>query len=183
MSEMGRTPASTGTSRAGPAILAAGLLCGTMDITAAFITWAPKGLSPVRLLQGIASGLLGPAAFRGGWATAALGLVLHFLIAFTAATVFYATSRRIVALLHHPWFAGVGYALVVYAFMYWVVMPLSRLRRGPVTLPYTVPQSSPTSFVSAFQFRWSSTGFRSPSGRRMHVPGRDLYRPLRQAEA
>ena len=69
-------------------------------------------------------------AFRGGWATAALGLAIHFLIAFTAAAVFYAASRRIAALLHHPWFAGVGYALVVYGFMYWVVMPLSRLRRG-----------------------------------------------------
>lgn len=138
MSEIGRAAAPAGTAHAGPAILAAGLLCGAMDITAAFITWTPKGVSPRRLLQGIASGLLGPAAFRGGWATAALGLAFHFLIAFTAAAVFYAASRRIGALLHHAWLAGIGYALVVYAFMYWVVMPLSRLRRGPVTLPYTV---------------------------------------------
>ncbi|HEY1966104.1 MAG TPA: hypothetical protein VGG59_14285 [Acidobacteriaceae bacterium] len=135
---MRRAAAPASTSRAGSAILAAGLLCGAMDITTAFLTWAPKGVSPCRLLQGIASGLLGPDAFRGGWATVALGLVLHFLIAFTAAAIFYAASRRILALLHHPWLAGIGYALVVYAFMYWVVMPLSRLRRGPVTLPYTV---------------------------------------------
>jgi hypothetical protein len=108
-----------------------------MDITAAFLTWAPKGVSPRRLLQGIASGLLGPAAFRGGWGSASLGLALHFLIAFTAAGVFYAASRRILALRHHPWLAGIGYGLVVYGFMYWVVMPLSRLRRGPVTLQNT----------------------------------------------
>jgi hypothetical protein len=127
-----------GTSRALPAILAAGLLCGAMDITAAFLTWAPKGVSPGRLLQGIAGGLLGPASFRGGWATSALGLAIHFLIAFTAATVFYAASRKLPALLDHPWLAGIGYALVVYGFMYWVVMPLSRMRRSPVTLPYTV---------------------------------------------
>ena len=118
MSEIGRAATSAGTSRAGPGILAAGLLCGAMDITAAFITWTPKGVSPRRLLQSIASGLLGPAAFRGGWATAALGLAFHFLIAFTAAAVFYAASRRIGALLHHAWLAGVGYALVVYAFVY-----------------------------------------------------------------
>ena len=85
---------------AGAVIVAAGLLCGAMDITAAFITWVPKGVSPRRLLQGIASGLLGPAAFRGGLPTTALGLTLHFLIAFTAAAVFYAASRRIGALLH-----------------------------------------------------------------------------------
>jgi hypothetical protein len=34
--------------------------------------------------------------------------------------------------------AGIGYALVVYGFMYWVVMPLDRMRRGPVTLSNTV---------------------------------------------
>jgi hypothetical protein len=108
-----------------------------MDITAAFLTWAPRGVSPGRLLQGIASGLLGPASFRGGWATSALGLAFHFLIAFTAATVFYVASRKIPSLLEHPWLAGVGCALVVYGFMYWIVMPLSRLRRGQVTLSDT----------------------------------------------
>jgi hypothetical protein len=127
-----------GASRALPAIFAAGLLCGAMDITAAFLTWTPKGVSPGRLLQGIAGGLLGPASFRGGWATSALGLAIHFLIALMAATVFYAASRKLPALLDHPWLAGIGYALLVYGFMYWVVMPLSRLRRSPVTVPYTV---------------------------------------------
>jgi hypothetical protein len=121
-----------------PAIAAAGLLCGVMDITAAFLEWAPKGVSPPRLLQGIAGGLLGPASFRGGWATSALGLAIHFLIAFTAAAVFYGASRRLLALLEHPWLAGIGYALVVYGFMYWVVMPLDHLRRNPVTVSYTV---------------------------------------------
>ena len=127
-----------GDSRALPAIFTAGLLCGVMDITAAFLTWAPKGVSPGRLLQGIAGGLLGPASFRGGRATSALGLAFHFLIAFTAAAVFYAASRRLPALLDHPWLAGLGYALVVYGFMYWVVIPLAHLRSKPVTLFNTV---------------------------------------------
>jgi hypothetical protein len=65
-------------------------------------------------------------------------LAIHFLIAFTAATVFYAACRKLPALLGHPWIAGIAYALVVYAFMYWVVMPLDRMRRNPVTLSYTV---------------------------------------------
>jgi hypothetical protein len=127
------------TSRAFPAIFAAGLLCGVMDITAAFLlAWVPNRVRPVRLLQGIASGLLGRASFQHGWATGALGLGFHFLIAFTAAAVFYAGSRKLPALLDHPWVAGVGYALVVYGVMYWIVMPLSRLHRHPVTLSYTV---------------------------------------------
>jgi hypothetical protein len=127
--------ARTGISRALPAIVAAGLLCGVMDISAAFLlTWFPAHYPPKRLLQGIASGLLGSASFQHGRATAALGLAFHFLIAFTAATVFYAASRRLPALIDHPWFAGAGYALVVYGFMYWIVMPLSRLHHRPVTL-------------------------------------------------
>jgi hypothetical protein len=133
-----------GTERAGdspalPAILAGGLLCGVMDITAAFLlAWIPNRVHPMRLLQGIASGLLGRASFQHGWATGALGLAFHFLIAFTAAAVFYTASRKLPALLDHPWLAGIGYALVVYGFMYWVVMPLSRLHRHPPTLSYSV---------------------------------------------
>jgi hypothetical protein len=128
----------TATSRALPAIFTAGLLCGVMDISAAFLTWAPKGISPAQILQGIASGLVGSASFRGGWATGALGLAIHFFIAFTAAAVFYAASRKIPALLDHPWLAGVGYALVVYGFMYWVVIPVDHLRSKTVTLSGTI---------------------------------------------
>ena len=63
-------------------IFRAGLLCGILDISAAFLTWAPKGVPPEMLLQAIASGLLGEKSFDGGWETAALGGALHFLIAF-----------------------------------------------------------------------------------------------------
>ncbi|PYX93052.1 MAG: hypothetical protein DMG67_05280, partial [Acidobacteria bacterium] len=53
-----------------PAVFWAGLLCGILDITAAFVTWAPQGVKPIRILQGIASGLLGAKSFTGGWETA-----------------------------------------------------------------------------------------------------------------
>jgi hypothetical protein len=66
-------------SSALPAIFAAGLLAGVLDITAAFVTWDPQGVPPVRILQGIASGLLGPQAFKEGVQTALLGGALHFL--------------------------------------------------------------------------------------------------------
>jgi hypothetical protein len=88
--------------RAFPAILYAGLTCGVMDITAAFITWRIKGVHPARVLRGIAAGLLGPKSFQGGLRTAALGLAIHFFIAFSAATVFYFDSRKISFLLLQP---------------------------------------------------------------------------------
>src|SRR3984885_6057636 len=78
----------SGKSRALPAIICAGLLCGVLDINAAFVTWWSRGVRPVDILHVIASGLIGRRSFDGGAPAAALGLALHFLIAFSAAAVF-----------------------------------------------------------------------------------------------
>ena len=44
-----------------------GLIAGTLDICAAFLTaWLRAGVSPIGVLQFVASGALGPAAFQGG---------------------------------------------------------------------------------------------------------------------
>src|SRR5712691_11670715 len=71
------TPASVAFSLQKPnallAILWGGTACGVLDITAAFIVYGYFGLRPIRLLQGIAAGLLGPRSLEGGLATAALG--------------------------------------------------------------------------------------------------------------
>src|SRR5437660_6494556 len=74
-------------------ILWAGLIAGGLDITAAFAVYGFFGLKPMRLLQGIAGGLLGPRTFEGGLATAFLGLLCQFLIAFSVAAVYFAMSR------------------------------------------------------------------------------------------
>ena len=113
-----------------PTIFAAGLLCGAMDITAAFMTWVPQGVPASVILKGIASGWLGTQAFHGGFATAALGLGLHFLIAIIAAAVFYAASRKLRWLVLRPYLSGVLYVVAVYLVMYWIVLPLSRYHRG-----------------------------------------------------
>jgi hypothetical protein len=110
------------------AIVWGGLTAGVLDITAAFVTWAPKGVSPTRILQGIAKGALGPGAYQGGLKTAALGLAFHFLIAFTATTVFYLASRKIAFLIRQPITSGVLYGIAVYLFMYFVVMPLASIK-------------------------------------------------------
>jgi hypothetical protein len=110
-----------------PAIFFAGFLAGVLDITAAFITWAPQGVPPVRILRGIASGLLGPQAFNEGGASAVLGGAIHFLIAFSAAAVFYLASRKIDFVTRRPILAGVLYGVCVYVVMYWIVMPLAKM--------------------------------------------------------
>lgn len=69
---------------------------------------------------------------------AALGLAFHFLIAFLAATVFYFASRKLSFLTSRPALSGVLYGVTVYVVMYWIVMPLSNYRRGPVALAPTI---------------------------------------------
>jgi hypothetical protein len=103
----------------------AGLLAGSLDITAAFIEAGLEGRGPVSLLQGIAGGLLGMSSFRGGLATAALGAFFHFLIATTAAAVFYLASRKLKFLVKHALPSGLLYGVAVYVFMYYIVLPIS----------------------------------------------------------
>ena len=114
-----------GRSRPYRAILWGWLIAGTLDITAAFITSAFYGRGPVLLLQGIASGLIGDSASRGGLATAALGLALHYFIAFVWTVVFYAASRKLKFMVRQPVIWGLLYGVVVYFVMNFIVLPFT----------------------------------------------------------
>jgi hypothetical protein len=113
------------------AILSAGLLAGILDITAAMNLYGYRGVDPVRILQSVATGLLGRAAYKGGVTTAVLGTVLHFFIATGAAAVYYAASRWITFLAKHPVPSGLIYGVAVYFFMNLVVLPLSAVPKSP----------------------------------------------------
>ena len=120
------------------ALLWAGFACGCLDITAALVVYGFFGLKPMRLLQGIASGLLGQKAFSGGLATALLGLLCHFVIAFGAAAVYLAASRGVSFLIEQAAVAGALYGVAVYFFMQLVVLPLSAAAKRPFSLKMTL---------------------------------------------
>jgi hypothetical protein len=120
-----------------PAVLWGGLACGVLDITAALVVYGFFGARPLRLLQGIAGGLLGPRTFDGGLATALLGLLSHFLIAFSAAAVYFGVSRVAPFILEHTVLSGVLYAVVVYFFMNHIVVPLSAAAKRPFSVKMT----------------------------------------------
>lgn len=112
-------------------MLAGGLVAGAIDIIYASVFWAIKrGVAPQRILQSVAAGLLGDASFTGGWATAALGLALHFVIATSMATVYFLVARRWAALWQGPLAFGAGYGLLLYVIMNFVVVPLSAAGPG-----------------------------------------------------
>ena len=115
-------------------ILLGGLIAGTLDISAAFLTaWWRANVSPERVLYFVASGLIGPAASQGGAKIALLGLALHFLIATIWTIVFYLASRKWLFLIERPVIFGLLYGVVVYLFMNFVVLKLSRVPARPIT--------------------------------------------------
>ncbi len=105
-----------------------------MDISAALVVYGLMGSKPLRLLQGIAGGILGPRAYSGGTSTALLGLALHFVIAFGAATVFFLASRVVPLLLNHAVVSGVLYGIAVYFFMNRVVVQVSAATKFPFSI-------------------------------------------------
>lgn len=113
-------------------VLAGGLVAGTLDIVYACVFWALEAdVPPRRILQSVASGLLGESSFEGGAATAALGLALHFLIATSMSAAYFLVARRVPVLWRRPVPCGAAYGLLLYGIMNYVVVPLSAARGGP----------------------------------------------------
>ncbi|HEY0582998.1 MAG TPA: hypothetical protein VGE94_12500 [Chloroflexota bacterium] len=118
-------------------LLRAGLLTGVTDgLFASVLSVAFYHSTVTRLFQGVAATVLGPAAFDGGMATAALGVLMHFGVALGWSAVF------LVLLDHSQWIRGAlrspnGVLKVasVYGPFIWLVMSLLviplLLRRPP----------------------------------------------------
>lgn len=121
-----------------PTAVVTALIAGTFDITYAIVfSYLRSGVAPSRLLQSVAAGALGrDAAFAGGTPTAALGLGLHFLIAFIITLVFFAAASWRKSLVTRPVLIGSVYGIGVYVVMNFIVIPLSRI--GPRPLPAAI---------------------------------------------
>ena len=117
------------------AIAAGGLAVAVLDAVDALVAYKlAYGMSPLAIYQFVASGLLGQGAYAGGVPAALLGLLVHFLIAFTAAAVFVLASERLPRLRREAVAWGLGYGLVVFLVMGFVVIPLSRIPPSTPTL-------------------------------------------------
>jgi hypothetical protein len=111
------------------AIAAGGAIAGALDLTQACVLFGWD------IPLSIAGGLLGREAFGGGAGTYILGVLLHFFIAFSAAAVYYAASRKLGFLKEHALVCGLAYGAAVELVMRLIVLPLSALHaRGPYEL-------------------------------------------------
>jgi hypothetical protein len=108
-------------------ILTGAVIAGVLDATFAVIIDVVilRAFSLLGVLQWIASGALGSAAFNGGLATAALGVAIHFALAAFFATIYWIASLRIGALRTHAVPFGILYGALIWLVMDLIVLPNS----------------------------------------------------------
>jgi hypothetical protein len=121
-------------------VLLGGFVLGTLDLVFAFSFWgALRGVAPDRILQSIAAGMQGKAAFDGGASSAVLGAACHYFIATMMVLAYYVASGWMRRLGAHPLRYGLPYGLLLYAVMTYVVVPLSNAPQPTkVYLPWMV---------------------------------------------
>jgi hypothetical protein len=110
-------------------ILIGGGIAGALDLASALITF---GSQNPRI---IAAGLIGLQAVRTGIFPWILGVVLHFFIAFSAATIYCLASRKLDFLRDHWLACGMFFGIAVFLVMNLVVLPLCAFHyTGPYLL-------------------------------------------------
>lgn len=120
-------------SQAARIVLAAAIVA-VLDLSFAATWWVVvrQAISFERLLQSIASSVLGAAAFQGGAAAAWVGLALHAAVATSWTVIFAVGVRRwplIRTALARPGGAmrvAIPYGMAIWLIMNFIVVPLSR---------------------------------------------------------
>lgn len=112
----------------------AGLIAGTLDITAACIqAYVKNGTTPAQVLKYVASGAFDPKTFSSGTLLAACGLVIHFIIAISFTFFFFFLAKQIPALVKYPVPVGILYGVFVWAAMRFIILPyISRINPKPI---------------------------------------------------
>ncbi|HSZ87594.1 MAG TPA: DUF1440 domain-containing protein [Puia sp.] len=113
--------------------LIAGLIAGSLDISAAFIQYfIQTGKNPVVILPFIASGVFGNEAFNGENSMILSGLIFHFIIAIIFAIFFFWLSKKFPSILKNKLFTGVLYGIFIWSVMRFLVLPLSQVPKSPL---------------------------------------------------
>ncbi len=117
------------------AIIGGAAVAGTLDLASIFALLASKGVGPERILQSVASGLLGKAAFTGGAQAAAIGFAAHYAIMLVFALAWALLAGRWAPARRKPYAAGALYGLGTFFVMNYVVVPYSAAARWPHWTP------------------------------------------------
>jgi hypothetical protein len=112
----------------GKAILVAGFIAGTLDISTAMIVYhfpaEPMG-------RHIASGAVGrEAAQAGGMGMVVLGFFFHYFIAYSWTTLFFLLYPKVSILQKNKYVVGLLYGIVVWIVMNRIVLPMTMIKRA-----------------------------------------------------
>jgi hypothetical protein len=134
-------------------LLRAWLAVGVCDALWASTITTVYGRSVVRLWQFLAATAFGDSMYQGGVATAALGLGIHFAVAFAWSALFLlllVQSARLRAVLDSPagvFTLGVIYGPVIWIVMSLVVIPLFTHKAGVVNVRWGIEALGHMAFV------------------------------------
>ncbi|MFN8651144.1 MAG: hypothetical protein U0133_20355 [Gemmatimonadales bacterium] len=160
------------------ALLAATLTVGALDLSYVWVLWVAvrQKISTETLLQSIATGWMGRAAYQGGLPTAFLGLLSHFLIAAIWCTLFLVVVRSVPSLARAAGTSrgrlllGVAAGPAIWWCMDLIVLRVSHARPVPVTdrtfwvntLQHAIMVGPPMGLILGRKAtsRWSAEGAR-----------------------
>ncbi|MDB5087247.1 MAG: hypothetical protein JWR09_1241 [Mucilaginibacter sp.] len=113
-------------------ILWSGLVAGILDgIAAIIVLHAWYKLTPSQVMQWIASGAYGAAAFTGGTPTVIAGIFFHFVVAYVLAVIYFFAFPKIKFLSARPILSGFLFGLGIFLVMNLLVIPASNIQKSP----------------------------------------------------
>lgn len=112
------------------------LIAGTLDLSMAITVWALvlKKVTAGQILQGIASGVFGQAAFTGGNEMLLYGILFHYIIALCFTVAYFLVFPYIPFLKNQRIISGLLYGIFAWAWMRYVVLPFSNVHQSPFNL-------------------------------------------------
>lgn len=112
-----------------------GLLAGSLDIVLACLqAYIVRGTSPEIVLRFIASGALGKPAFTGGWEMPLIGLLFHFIIAYSFTILFFLLYPSIKPMRKSIVLTAIVYGIFIFVVMNLLVLPMTKIARASIQL-------------------------------------------------
>lgn len=137
---MSTIPSAKKTRTLASYIIIAGLIAGTLDITAACIQFYIKtGKGPEPIFRYISSAIVGKEAYTGGTGIILLGLFLHYLIAFIWTILFFLLYPVIRNFSRNIIVNAFVYGLIVWSLMNLVIVPLTKITTAPIDFVKAIP--------------------------------------------
>ena len=106
-----------------PLWLVGGFAAAVADLALAAAYWSQHGSTTQRVLQSIAAWVVGPAAYRGGWESAAFGVLLYIGTLCAVMALYRFLSRHYRVLVRRPVTCGALYGVLAYGLIFHLFVP------------------------------------------------------------